>query len=92
MYTYFFIYFFIFRFFILKFNIQTPGRGEDLTLKTKKDFQEKQNTKNENGISEISLNIIEALGGKDNIKDIDACITRLRVTVNDPSKVKDNNY
>ena len=89
---YFFIYFFIFRFFILKFNIQTPGRGDDLTLKTKKDFQEKQNTKNENGISEISLNIIEALGGKDNIKDIDACITRLRVTVNDPSKVKDNNY
>ena len=89
---YFFIYFFIFRFFILKFNVQTPGRGDDLTLKTKKDFQEKENHKNEEGISDISLNIIDALGGKDNIKDIDACITRLRVTVKDPTKVKDNNY
>ena len=91
--VYFFVYFIVFRFFILKMNIMTPGRGKDMTLKTKEDFKSKQNAETSIGeISNIGLGIIEALGGKENIKDIDACITRLRVTVVSKDKVKSNEY
>lgn len=93
---YFFIYFLIFRFVIKKFNIMTPGRGEDLTLKTKADYQAQKagnnEVNNETGLSPLDEKILEALGGPDNIEDIDACITRLRVTVKDASLVKDNDY
>lgn len=91
---YFFIYFFLFRFLIIKLDIKTPGRGDDMSLKTKADFQAKQNGKavESNGLSPLDNQIIEALGGADNIVDVEACITRLRVTVKDASLVKDNNY
>jgi PTS system glucose-specific IIC component len=38
-------------------------------------------------LKEDSVKIIDALGGKENIEDVDACITRLRVSVKDVSKV-----
>lgn len=91
---YFVIYFILFRWFILKFNVMTPGRGDDLTLKTKEDYKAKQNGKEvkEGELSSLDQAILEALGGADNIENVDACITRLRVTVKDASLVKDNDY
>lgn len=91
---YFVIYFILFRWFILKFNVMTPGRGDDLTLKTKEDYKAKQNGKEvkEGELSSLDQAILEALGGADNIVNVDACITRLRVTVKDASLVKDNDY
>lgn len=91
---YFVIYFILFRWFILKFNVMTPGRGDDLTLKTKEDYKAKQNGKEvkEGELSALDQAILEALGGADNIENLDACITRLRVTVKDASLVKDNDY
>lgn len=91
---YFVIYFILFRWFILKFNVMTPGRGDDLTLKTKEDYKAKQNGKEvkEGELSPLDQAILEALGGADNIVNVDACITRLRVTVKDASLVKDNDY
>lgn len=91
---YFVIYFIIFRWFILKFNVMTPGRGDDLTLKTKEDYKAKQQEKEvkEGELSSLDQAILEALGGADNIVNLDACITRLRVTVKDASLVKDNDY
>ena len=91
---YFVIYFILFRWFILKFNVMTPGRGDDLTLKTKEDYKAKQNgiEVNEGELSSLDQAILEALGGADNIVNVDACITRLRVTVKDASLVKDNDY
>lgn len=91
---YFVIYFILFRWFILKFNVMTPGRGDDLTLKTKEDYKAKQNGKEvkEGELSSLDQAILEALGGADNIENLDACITRLRVTVKDASLVKDNDY
>ena len=91
---YFVIYFILFRWFILKFNVMTPGRGDDLTLKTKEDYKAKQNgiEVKEGELSSLDQAILEALGGADNIVNVDACITRLRVTVKDASLVKDNDY
>ncbi len=52
--------------------------------------QEYRDAKANGGSDELINDIIEALGGKENIVDVDACITRLRVTVKDNSKVQDN--
>ncbi len=71
------IYYFGFRFAIRKWNLKTPGREDDT------------NTESNNHASEGSLaaKILEALGGKENLANLDACITRLRVSVNSIDKV-----
>ncbi|WP_369901235.1 PTS transporter subunit IIBC [Bacillus manliponensis] len=64
----------LFNFLIKKFNIPTPGRAGNYI-----DNEEA----NEGNVKEGSLagTIIELLGGRENIADVDACMTRLRVTV-----------
>ncbi|CDM68265.1 PTS system, glucose-like IIB subunint [Clostridium bornimense] len=82
------IYYFLFSFIIKKFNLKTPGREEDdeeTKLYTKEDYKLAKEGKNE--IVEKAPAVLEALGGKDNIVGVDACITRLRVEVRDKSKV-----
>lgn len=86
--AYFFIYYFLFGFFIKKFNLKTPGRedeGEEAKLYTKKDYKEKQ----ADGDYARAQMILDGLGGKENISDLDCCATRLRVTVKDSSRVSD---
>ncbi|MEI3599449.1 MULTISPECIES: glucose-specific PTS transporter subunit IIBC [unclassified Oceanobacillus] len=77
----FFLYFFTFTFLIRKFNFKTPGREDkkaedDTTVQTTQGSGE-----------ERPLAIIQALGGKDNLVDVDNCATRLRVTVKDGEMV-----
>ena len=72
------VYYFGFRFFIRKFDLKTPGREED----------EIEETVHLEG-HELAVLTIDALGGKENLVTIDACITRLRVEVKDTSKVND---
>lgn len=80
----FMLYYFSFKFLILKFNIMTPGREiEDNNI-------DKNNTTNNNTLHQTAESVLIALGGKENIKDIDACITRLRVSVVDITKVDKN--
>lgn len=95
---YFGVYFVVFRAMILKFNYITPGREEDdaeSKLYTKADYQAQQGSdkpaggKKASGNVEVSKAILEGLGGVDNIRDLDCCATRLRVTVADPAKVQD---
>lgn len=71
------VYYFLFRFFITKFNLMTPGREEE----DKKKKEENETT------GDLPYHILEAMGGKENIAHLDACITRLRVSVNDVKKV-----
>ncbi|WP_440897720.1 PTS transporter subunit EIIC [Amphibacillus sp. Q70] len=82
------LYFFVFKFLIEKFNIPTPGRENsgETKLYTKDDFKNK-NLPSENTEDELSNVILKAIGGIDNLVDIDACATRLRLTVNNPDKV-----
>ncbi|MEI0592551.1 PTS transporter subunit EIIC [Brachyspira pilosicoli] len=86
------VYYFIFRFLIIKFNFATPGRsGSEVKLYRRSDYNEKDSSRANESVSNdddsIIDSIVEALGGIENIDNIDACITRLRVTVKDPSKV-----
>lgn len=80
----FLLYYFSFRFFITKFNIQTPGRSDDAAAAPEDSVTTKASLK------EDALAIIEALGTAGNIEDVDACITRLRVSVKDKTKVDKN--
>ena len=69
---------------ISKFNLATLGRNGNY-------IEEKTNTKDIlSDYKLLSEQIIKNLGGKDNIKDLDACMTRLRITVNNPSMVSDS--
>lgn len=73
------IYYFGFRFAIRKFNLMTPGREE--TKKEQADVKVDGN--------ELAVLVLNALGGKENLVSLDACITRLRVEVKDTGKVDD---
>lgn len=77
------IYYFVFLFFIKTFNIPTPGRMDD----------EESSNLTGVGNSELevkSRSILEAIGGKENIEVIDACVTRIRLTVKDGSKINES--
>lgn len=80
--VWFFLYYFSFRFFITKFNIMTPGRGEDDDIETTK-----SSLTTKDSLKEEAIEVIAALGTAENIEDVDACITRLRVSVKDKDKV-----
>ncbi|MDG0836679.1 glucose-specific PTS transporter subunit IIBC [Staphylococcus equorum] len=69
------IYYFVFRFLITKFNYKTPGR------------EDKQVEASTATASELPFEVLDAMGGQENIKHLDACITRLRVEVKEKSKV-----
>ena len=91
---YFILYYVIFTFLIKKFDFKTPGREDDDTetkLYTKADVNARREagTKTAAADDPVSEAITRGLGGKQNISDVDCCATRLRITVNDASKVRD---
>jgi glucose PTS system EIICBA or EIICB component len=73
------VYYFGFRFAIRAFNLKTPGRELEET--------ENQAPTGKAGSADLATNILDAMGGKENIAHLDACITRLRVSVNDIKNV-----
>ncbi|WP_071608868.1 N-acetylglucosamine-specific PTS transporter subunit IIBC [Entomohabitans teleogrylli] len=87
--VFFVIYYLVFRFTITKFNLMTPGRelavagseadGEDVNVSNGKDQD----------VSELARQYIAAVGGSANLTGIDACITRLRLSVKDSAQVNE---
>ncbi|WP_172369060.1 glucose-specific PTS transporter subunit IIBC [Sporosarcina jiandibaonis] len=73
------IYYLLFRFMISKFNLMTPGRE-----KGDEDGEEDGET---GSTSDLPYDILAAMGGQENISNLDACITRLRVSVKDVKNV-----
>ena len=85
---YFALYFLVFSFMIKKFDYKTPGRDDsEIKLYTRKDVNARKEEESKGGNASLSRQIMMGLGGKDNISDVDCCITRLRCTVYDGSKV-----
>lgn len=79
------IYFVVFSFVIRAFNLKTPGREEsDDAVVTSE-----ANSNTDEGLEQLATSYIAAIGGTDNLKAIDACITRLRLTVADSARVND---
>ena len=74
------LYYVVFRFLILRFNMKTPGRedeDQETRLYSKQEYQAKGNN------DAVGEAIINGLGGRENIEVVDNCYTRLRVTVKD---------
>lgn len=93
--VYFALYYLVFSFMIKKFNYKTPGReadDEETKLYTRADMNaRKEGSNNPGGAGDVtSALILNGLGGKSNISDLDCCATRLRVTVKDAGKVTDS--
>jgi PTS system D-glucosamine-specific IIC component len=97
--AYFIIYFFLFRFLILRRNLATPGREDDTEetkLYTRADYNTKKNGEevSENSqkadTNHTSRLILDGLGGKENIVSLDCCATRLRVSVKNGEIVQDS--
>jgi len=91
---YFVVYFAVFYLLIRYMNYATPGREEDgeTKLYTRADYNEKKKggtVPRDSMEKTLSERILAALGGKDNIKNLDACATRLRVTVEDGELVNE---
>ena len=95
-----FIWFVVFKFLIVKFNIMTPGRDidkeADIKLYSKQDYKDKKRVKVMK-IKPLQIVIVnkrliylEAVGGRDNIEKVNNCATRLRLTVKDPALVEDD--
>lgn len=82
--VFFAIYYLLFRVIIVKFNLKTPGREDD-------DYAEAESkvTLGSSDYAGVAAAILEGLGGKGNISEIDNCITRLRVEVKDYTAVNE---
>ena len=75
------IYYIVFRFVITTFNLKSPGREDD-------DLEaEKRVVLSNDNFTEVAKIVLEGLGGKDNVKSLDNCITRLRLEINDYTKI-----
>ncbi|EKY3244532.1 PTS transporter subunit EIIC [Cronobacter dublinensis] len=73
----FFLYYFTFRYLITRFDFATPGREKETQAAVQMDASERAQA------------IVDGLGGRDNLQDVDCCATRLRVTVYDGRKVNE---
>ena len=76
------IYFLVFRFVILKWDLKTPGRGAD------EDEDDEEGSSRATGADKYIITadrFIKALGGKANIDEVENCATRLRLSLNDVS-------
>lgn len=80
------IYFVIFYAVIKKFDLKTPGREDDeIDVIDSRDMKGKKSD-----LDVTAKGIIEAIGGKDNIKSLDACVTRIRLTLADSKKIDES--
>jgi PTS system glucose-specific IIC component len=74
------IYYCVFRFVISRFNLKTPGREDDT---------DEAAAVSTGGVGGRSRDLVLAFGGRSNITSLDACITRLRISVKDPKLVNE---
>lgn len=77
------IYYIVFRLVIKAFNLKTPGR-EDEDIEA-----EKRAVLSNDNFTEVARIILEGLGGKENVKSLDNCITRLRLEIKDQAVVNE---
>ena len=76
----FIVFYAVFRFAIVKFDLKTPGREDD-------DDDETKVVLANDDFTTVAKIVLEGVGGKDNVESIDNCITRLRLVIKDYTKV-----
>lgn len=78
------VYYAVFRFFITAFDMKTPGRDDDATA------EDAPADDGRGAKRQTAARLVAAFGGRDNIQNLDACITRLRLILKDPAKARDS--
>ncbi|MEK3854156.1 N-acetylglucosamine-specific PTS transporter subunit IIBC [Cytobacillus sp. FSL H8-0458] len=81
------IYYVLFRFLIIKFNLSTPGRENDKVEGGALDTESNDQAPAGNKFAVIAAKIYDALGGDANVTSVDNCVTRLRIEVKDMKAV-----
>lgn len=76
------VYYLLFRFIITRFNLKTPGREKEV-------IDDDEENGNASSANDKAARVISMVGGKENILDVDACITRLRLVVKDDKLTND---
>ena len=71
------VFYVVFRFVITKWNLKTPGREDD------DEIDDNKAVLSNNDFTAVAAQILEGLGGKDNVVSLDNCITRLRLEIKD---------
>ena len=85
--AFFFIYYFIFYYFIVNRDIEMVGREKEREFTEESTDEEKELSLNTSNYEYLAKKLLQSLGGSNNIDDAYNCVTRLRVTVKDSSKV-----
>lgn len=83
--VYFLLYYIIFKYLIIKYNLKTLGRDgyQEITV-----FKNSEKSTDENNPVDLqSVYVIKGLGGRSNFKELDCCVTRLRATILDMNKI-----
>ena len=76
----FIVFYVVFRFAIVKFDLKTPGREDD-------DDDETKVVLANDDFTTVAKIVLDGVGGKDNVESVDNCITRLRLVIKDYTKV-----
>lgn len=83
-------YYFVFKWAILKYDLKTPGREDNVSRETNEEVSAKTTPTGKVSLKNYtSENYLKALGGKENIVSLDNCITRLRLEVKDGTLVNE---
>lgn len=83
------IYYFVFRYSIQKFNLQTPGREVNETSSDDVEYSNEELAYTKQGDFNVK-EVLYALGGEENIINLDNCVTRLRLVVKDTDLIDEN--
>jgi PTS system N-acetylglucosamine-specific IIC component len=83
--VFFAVYYFLFRFAIAKWNLRTPGREPEAEFEAEEEANLTDGV--DVGADSKAEQVIAAFGGRENLVNVDACITRLRMEVVDKTKV-----
>lgn len=83
------VYYAVFRWYIVKFDVKTPGRDDsgEVALISKADYKEKKKSASRENGQAIGEKIFRAVGGTENLVAVDNCFTRLRLELKDVSMV-----
>ena len=76
------VFYLVFRFAIVKFDLKTPGREDD-------EEEEKKAVLSNDSFYAAAVTILEGLGGKENVVSVDNCVTRLRLEIKDHTLVNE---
>ena len=85
------LYYVIFKYLIIRDDVKTPGREDDILLTEEISDEEKNIHLEHSNYRYMAKKILDNIGGRDNIVEIENCITRLRVEVKNGKLVNDDN-